>query len=78
MRSNKQIDKLNQELAGIAGKISSEYKKRNEAELNNIPNKKEIVSEAEKNILSLRKEKKELEAKITKLRTELENDLFWV
>ncbi|MGG3623121.1 hypothetical protein ABES25_06100 [Bacillus gobiensis] len=44
--------------------------------MNNVPNKKEIVSEAEKNILSLRKEKKELEAKIAKLRAELENDLF--
>lgn len=77
MRSNKQIDKLNSELSGIAGKISSEYKKRNEAELNNIPNKNEIVSEAEKKILSLRKEKKELEAKIAKLRADMENDLFW-
>ncbi|MGG3663617.1 hypothetical protein [Bacillus gobiensis] len=77
MRSNKQIDKLNRELAGITGKLSSEYKKRNEAEMNNVPNKKEIVSEAEKNILSLRKEKKELETKIAKLRDELENDLFW-
>lgn len=27
MRSNKQIDKLNRELAGITGKLSSEYKK---------------------------------------------------
>lgn len=77
MRSNKQIDKLNSELSGIAGKISSEYKKRNEAEINNIPNKNEIVSEAEKKILSLRKEKKELEAKIAKLRADMENDLFW-
>lgn len=77
MRSNKQIEKLNSELSGIAGKISSEYKKRNEAELNNIPNKNEIVSEAEKKILSLRKEKKELEAKIAKLRADMENDLFW-
>lgn len=77
MRSNKQIDSLNNKLVLIAGKIARAYNERNELELNEVPNRQVRVLELENNIKALREEKKELEAEIARLRQELENNLFW-
>ncbi|AWC27136.1 hypothetical protein CG478_000925 [Bacillus cytotoxicus] len=78
MRSNKQIDLLNNKLALIAGKIARAYNERNELELNEVPNRQVRVLELENNIKALREKKKEIEAEIARLRKELEGNLFWV